>query len=548
MSSRINLPLLNFSRPQETFAVVDGRAVTREKFLADMLQVADQLPEQPYAINLCENRYYFAVGFMAAMLRGQHNLLPPNQLSSTIEEITADYPDSYSLSETAEQFSERLQTHKIEINLETTSKPDQAPEISADHIAAILFTSGSTGKPVANPKTWHQLVKGVELILQRFNLQKGELTSLVATVPAQHMFGLECTLLAPLFGNVLLQTERPFYPDDIRQSLEDVSAPRVLITTPMHIRACITADCDWPELGFIVSATDNLSADVAADAELALSTQVFEILGCTEAGAFATRRTVTDKTWRMLPGMRIFDGSDVAAVRGPQLPESAPLQDIVQLHSDTEFELLGRQTDLIKVAGKRASLNDLNIKLQSIDGVEDGVFIPPDKNNKPGTRLAAIIVAPETTVESVLAALGKVLDPVFFPRPLLKADKLPRNATGKLPREALLQLLRQIHCMSFTKEFSIPTSHPSLPGHFPDNPVVPGVVILQQIEIAFQNWQKNVVLSGWPQVKFLQPVSPDQKVEVKFDLKNNQQAGFKCVSADKVVASGIFEFQRMEKK
>lgn len=445
MSSRTKLPLLNFSQPHGTFAVIDSKPVDRQKFLADIQYAAASLPDQPYAINLCENRYYFAVAFVAVILRGQHNLLPPNQLSTTLEEIAADYPGCYSLSETAEQFSERLQTHKIEIRTGTDEKPDEAPEVPENHIAAILFTSGSTGKPVANPKTWHQLVKGVELVLQRFNLQKEKLTSLVATIPAQHMFGLECTLLAPLFGNVLLQTGRPFYPDDIRQSLEDVSAPRVLITTPMHIRACITADCDWPELEFVISATDNLSVDVAVDAELALSTQVFEILGCTEAGAFATRRTVTDKTWQTLPGMRIFDGSGAATVQGPQLPEAVPLQDIVQLHSDTEFELLGRQTDLIKVAGKRASLNDLNIKLQSIDGVEDGVFIAPDKNNKPGIRLAAIIVAPETTVESVLAELGKVLDPVFLPRPLLKADKLPRNATGKLPREALLQLLRKIN-------------------------------------------------------------------------------------------------------
>lgn len=102
--------------------------------------------------------------------------------------------------------------------------------------------------------------------------------------------------------------------------------------------------------------------------------------------------------------------------------------------------------------------------------------------------------------------------------------------------------------MSFTQEFSIPASHPSLPGHFPDNPIVPGVVILQQVEIAFQGWQGDTVISAWPQIKFLQPVLPDHKIEVKFDLKNNQQAEFNCTSAGKVVASGLFEYQRMEKE
>jgi acyl-coenzyme A synthetase/AMP-(fatty) acid ligase len=35
------------------------------------------------------------------------------------------------------------------------------------------------------------------------------------------------------------------------------------------------------------------------------------------------------------------------------------------------------------------------------------------------------------------------MDPVFLPRPLVFVDALPRNATGKLPREALQQLARR---------------------------------------------------------------------------------------------------------
>lgn len=77
---------------------------------------------------------------------------------------------------------------------------------------------------------------------------------------------------------------------------------------------------------------------------------------------------------------------------------------------------------------------------------------------------------------------------------------------------------------------------------------MPGVVILQQIEIIFQGWQQDTVISAWPQIKFLQPVLPDNKVEVKLDLKNNQQAEFKCVSVNEIVASGLFEYQRKEKE
>jgi len=56
-------------------------------------------------------------------------------------------------------------------------------------------------------------------------------------------------------------------------------------------------------------------------------------------------------------------------------------------------------------------------------------------------RLAALVVAPGLREADVLAALRASIDPVFLPRPLRCVDKLPRNATGKLPRAALLAAL-----------------------------------------------------------------------------------------------------------
>ncbi|MDE1899755.1 MAG: AMP-ligase, partial [Xanthomonadaceae bacterium] len=56
-------------------------------------------------------------------------------------------------------------------------------------------------------------------------------------------------------------------------------------------------------------------------------------------------------------------------------------------------------------------------------------------------RIAAAVVAPGLDTTTILAALRAVVDPVFLPRPLRRVDALPRSATGKLPRAALLELL-----------------------------------------------------------------------------------------------------------
>jgi acyl-coenzyme A synthetase/AMP-(fatty) acid ligase len=56
----------------------------------------------------------------------------------------------------------------------------------------------------------------------------------------------------------------------------------------------------------------------------------------------------------------------------------------------------------------------------------------------------AFAVAPGRTAGEILAALQQHIDPAFLPRPLHLVDALPRNATGKVPREALLALAARL--------------------------------------------------------------------------------------------------------
>jgi acyl-coenzyme A synthetase/AMP-(fatty) acid ligase len=58
------------------------------------------------------------------------------------------------------------------------------------------------------------------------------------------------------------------------------------------------------------------------------------------------------------------------------------------------------------------------------------------------TRLAAFVVAPGLSRERLLAALRRRVDPAFLPRPLVLLERLPRAASGKLPRAALEALAR----------------------------------------------------------------------------------------------------------
>jgi 3-hydroxymyristoyl/3-hydroxydecanoyl-(acyl carrier protein) dehydratase len=84
----------------------------------------------------------------------------------------------------------------------------------------------------------------------------------------------------------------------------------------------------------------------------------------------------------------------------------------------------------------------------------------------------------------------------------------------------------------------VPAGHPSLPGHFPARPVVPGVVMLDEVVAAIEKWSGRVFQpSTFPSVKFLHPLLPDQP----FDIHLRGGAGridFECRAGGQVLARG----------
>jgi acyl-coenzyme A synthetase/AMP-(fatty) acid ligase len=384
-------------------------------------------------------------GLAAAMIRGQTTLLPPGRAPKLIEELAADYAGSYCLLDEPTEIRE-VRQHMVSLDESCTWDDEEAvPEIPADMIAAIVFTSGSTGRPNPNPKRWGDLVAGLGLARRRFEFQNGRQEMILATIPPQHMYGLEVSIVLPLIAGLCVHAGHPFFPDDIRRAISALPEPRTMFTTPTHLRACVESGLQWPHLSRIVSATAPLSAELAKRAEEIFSCHVMEIYGCTEAGSMATRRTVDGDLWQFYNGISSYEQDGIVYVRGNHLPDPVPLNDFIEVQPDARFKLLGRHADLVNIAGNRASLSDLNLKLNAIEGVRDGVFFMPDgKTDEDVWRVAALVVAPDLDKKQILAALAERVNPVFLPRPLYKVDSLPRNAMGKLPREALSKLLERL--------------------------------------------------------------------------------------------------------
>jgi 3-hydroxyacyl-[acyl-carrier-protein] dehydratase len=97
--------------------------------------------------------------------------------------------------------------------------------------------------------------------------------------------------------------------------------------------------------------------------------------------------------------------------------------------------------------------------------------------------------------------------------------------------------------MTFEAIRLIRADHPSLPGHFPDAPLVPGVVILDEVIAALAEWQQNSQISRIRMVKFLAPLKPEQAFTISLSLRNKHgtEINFCCRAEDRVIVEGQLE-------
>jgi acyl-coenzyme A synthetase/AMP-(fatty) acid ligase len=257
------------------------------------------------------------------------------------------------------------------------------------------------------------------------------------------MYGLENSVLAALLSAHALCAERPFYPADIAAALARVPRPRILVSTPVHLRTLMGSGVEVPRVDLVVSATAPLAVQLALEVEARCDCELLEIYGSTETGQIASRRPAAGAEWRLWPGVALSTRGEETWAVGGHVEEPKRLYDLLELTGEDTFMLHGRVSDLVNIAGKRSSLAYLSHQLNSIPGVLDGAFFHADEphgERADVARVGACAVAPGLDATWLMTQLRQRLDPVFLPRPLLLVERLPRNSTGKLAQGALCAL------------------------------------------------------------------------------------------------------------
>jgi acyl-coenzyme A synthetase/AMP-(fatty) acid ligase/3-hydroxymyristoyl/3-hydroxydecanoyl-(acyl carrier protein) dehydratase len=579
-----HFPLVSHATPDRTIAWRDGAPVSVRAFLADVYGLAAVLPEGGHVFNVCKDRYRFAVGLCAALLASKVSLLPSSHTPQTVRQLKAFAPDAFCLHDTDDCTVDLPRFRYPHALMSTASDDAAAPQIDGARVMAYVFTSGSTGEPVPHRKTWGFLVKNVRAAAARLGLACTGEGTLVGTVPPQHMYGFESTVLLALIGGLAFSNGQPFYPGDIRGELEAVPAPRILVTSPIHLRALLASEPALPRTSLILSATAPLAEKLAVQAEARFAAPLVEIYGSTETGQIATRRTSRGAAWELFPEVTLTvreaaagdeDGDEVWAAGG-HVEAPVRMGDALELIDDTHFLLHGRKADLINIAGKRTSLAYLNHQLMAIAGVDDGAFFMPDEPDRvftahdaeatpPIKRLVALVVAPTLSPSALQRSLRERIDAAFMPRPLLFVDSLPRNGTGKLPRDVLAPLVAALlECSADATVggsnehkgdanpspqndgqyapivFEIAPDHPALPGHFPGRPIVPGVVLLDcAIERIGAALGRPLDACKIGSAKFTSPAAAGEPLTLTFSRDERGTIRFTISAGERTTAVGV---------
>jgi acyl-coenzyme A synthetase/AMP-(fatty) acid ligase len=305
-----------------------------------------------------------------------------------------------------------------------------------------LFTGGSTGKPRVWSKSPHNLFAEAFYLKEKFSLSDQDI--FVATVPPYHIYGLLFSVLVPFVAHARVLPDIYTFPQEII-SITKKHKASVLVSVPIHYRALKVDNLSLPSLKVAFSSSGALDRSDGLHFYKKTGLGITEIYGSTETGGIASR-SISEQTdsWKpfdvvswKLTGSRLSVKSDFTSPEMERDPDGfCPTGDEASEDKENRFVLLGRADGIVKVAGKRVDLLDIQNKIKTLPTVSDAVVVafPTDKGRE---SVIAAAVACDLTETHLKKLLMDMLEPYAIPRRVEIVSSIARTATGKIDRRRI---------------------------------------------------------------------------------------------------------------
>lgn len=419
---------------------------TALELLRDVAAIARALPPGVggrEVVLVAEDRYLFAAALLACTARGAVAALPPSAQAEMVREIR--HRD-----DVATVLHDRPGMPGIDLGAVVRGAVSDPlptfaplPPLDAARTIVDVYTSGTTGTPMRCPKTAGQLIGEADTLRAMFAIAPG--TSILPTVPPHHVYGLLFGVLLPLVSGASFTRETVLHGEPLA-ALARRDGSRVLVSVPAHLRALRSLEAGaLPTFDRVFSSGAPLPRETWDDLRARFGWRVTSAYGSSETGGIAYR-DAPDDPWTPFSGVTIAVGDDGRLLVDspfvdPGEPRPFATGDRVERVGEHGFHLLGRADGVLKIAGTRVSIAELEHRLLAVPGIGDAAVLAVDVGGARGTEVWAVVASTvHRDARSVREALLPFLEPVVLPRRVRIVDALPRDPNGKLRRDALRAL------------------------------------------------------------------------------------------------------------
>jgi len=491
-------------------------------------------PDRRYAL-YTQDAYPFAVLLFALLHAGKEVWISGNNLPETARQLRlercrllGDWPDD-----------------PFDADLLTTEGSDsRLTALAMDVPCIVLFTSGSSGPPKAVPKTLRQLQAEIDMLE---SLWGGLLEDacIAGTVSHQHIYGLLFRVLWPLSAGRCFHSPMFLSPEAL---LADGDAAKTCwIASPGHLKR-LDEQSPWQGiagLAAIFSSGGPLPAEAARQIFTASGRKVIEVYGSTETGGIAWRQASgqIDASWQPFADIRIQWIADRPHLYSPYLTaqDGLPLDDRLTQLDDGRFLLHGRQDRIVKIEEKRLSLTALEQRLQDTHWIaeayalvlarhRDVVAIAAVLNDSGAAQLQE--QGRNALIKQLRSVLADSFDAVTLPRKWLFVNSIPLTTQGKVNQELLTSLMNtdtrslprvlaaemDVACVRL--RIKVPKELSYFPDHFPEFPLLPGVVQIGWAEhFGKIFFPVTAPFSHMEVIKFGKMIHPNDELELSLEWR-----------------------------
>lgn len=317
----------------------------------------------------------------------------------------------------------------------------------------IKLTSGTTGASKALPFTEAEMMADGAQIMRTMSISGQDQN--YAILPLGHSYGLG-NLVMPFFmaGVGIVMGSSP-YPQVMAQELTRYSCT-VLPLVPPLVKALsmVTLEKEaLSKLRLVISAGSALPAKIAERFRVNTGLSVHNFYGSSETGGICFDRsgglTLADgSVGTAMEGVELSIGEDQSIqVRSAALCHAAypdgvcTLHDFGKLVEGGVLQLIGRHADIVKVAGRRVSLSEVEAALCAIDAVTDAYV--SSRTGRSGETRCVALFSGDIEADAVRCLLKSVLPTWKIPKQLWRVDSIPYTSRGKKDRSQLEDLVRR---------------------------------------------------------------------------------------------------------